>query len=86
MLNGDKDLADAVIPLIRAGRSGDAYSLAGHDPYYLFAVGKAPKFVRDWRVFGALQEKAIEEGHQIKGDWPSDAREGVEILVRTLSG
>jgi len=68
----DKELADAVVALLPSiYRPGDYYRLfdVWHDdlvPGTMFS-----DIVRDWRVAGALMEKAAESGNQVLS-WKDD--------------
>ncbi len=77
----DKELADKVVAL------GIGKPRLGMVGYMFEGYGmSASEFVRDWRVFGALLEKDIEDnGYPPKGDWPHDVREGIETLVEILN-
>ena len=63
----DIELADKVVALGVAARSGEAYALISNDPddFFTYAMGKARYFVRDWRVAGALIIKCLSQGYRI---------------------
>ena len=87
----DKELADSVVAL-GVGKANQIYP-DGIGKFYQVDVDadwqtsvNESKFVRDWRVFGGLLERIIEDhGHPPKGDWPHDVRDGIETLVEILN-
>ena len=90
----DKELADKVVALGVAARSGEAYALISNDPddFFTYAMGKARYFVRDWRVAGLLMGKMVYEelldmlGNRpaITIDDPVKPRDIIEAYVEAL--
>ena len=84
----DKELADKVMAL------GVCHTFEWGDVEGIYHQYWAPdgetsgmdadKFVRDWRVFGALSELCYERGVQVNGVWPVDALTGIEACVEAL--
>jgi hypothetical protein len=71
----DKELADKIVAL------GSTNFAEKHGLFGGMTDERASEFVWDWRVFGALQEKAVADEMMIEGSWPRDAQEGIETLV-----
>ena len=73
----DKTLADAVVAL-GADQCGNEYRWldAGVVDAY-----PAPKFVRDWRVCGALMEKVLDGAKDRKAAWKSVDPQGAWISL-----
>ncbi len=81
-LDSDENLADKVIALGIGERLFENRIMFPIDLQVWMTDGK---FVNDWRVFGALLDKAATRKCPVQNDWPQHAREGIEVLVQVLA-